>query len=148
MARIDDYNSYISGKSKNFTQEHYFIYPLNYTDITIKNNPPEMIDVDDSRCEIEYEAIVSRNKRGIDGIDFKIHRIELEIEVDDYPNEPKKFEFEIEPGVNIDPSQVIPSPLSFVIPTYPREISIDMRKSTDVKDFRIEVEFGKDTSYE
>lgn len=147
MARIDDYNTYVSGKSKNFTNEHYFVSDLKYTDITVRNNPPEIMDIDDSKCEIEYEAVVSRNKRGIDGIEFKIHKIELEIKVDDYPNEPKTFEFEIEPEVNINPAQVVPDPLSFVIPTYPREIVIDMRKSMDVKDFRIEVQFGRDEDY-
>lgn len=147
MARIEDYNTYVSGKSKNFTNEHYFVSDLKYTDITVRNNPPEIMDIDDSKCEIEYEAVVSRNKRGIDGIEFKIHKIELEIKVDDYPNEPKTFEFEIEPEVNINPAQVVPDPLSFVIPTYPREIVIDMRKSMDVKDFRIEVQFGRDEDY-
>lgn len=144
MARVEDYNSYITGKSKNFTNENYFVASLKYTDIIIKGNPPEIIDVDDSKCEIEYEAVVSRNKMGINGIDFKILKIELEINVDDYPNEPKKFEFEIEPGINIDPSLVIENPLDFIIPTYPTEISIDMRKSMDVKDFKVVVEFGRD----
>lgn len=144
MPRVEDYNSYISGKSKNFTNENYFVANLKYTDIMIKGNPPEMIDVDDAKCEVEYEAIVSRNKMGIDGIDFRILKIELEISVDDYPNEPKKFEFEIEPGINIDPALVIADPLDFIIPTYPKEISIDMRKSMDVKDFKVIVEFGRD----
>ena len=144
MPRVEDYNSYISGKSKNFTNENYFVANLKYTDIMIKGNPPEMIDVDDAKCEVEYEAVVSRNKMGIDGIDFRILKIELEISVDDYPNEPKKFEFEIEPGINIDPALVIADPLDFIIPTYPKEISIDMRKSMDVKDFKVIVEFGRD----
>jgi hypothetical protein len=88
-----------------------------------------------------------RNKRGIDGIDFRIHKIELELSVDDYPNDKKTFEFEIQPGINIDPGLVIPDILSFVVPTYPRQITIDMRKSMEVKDFKIVVEFGRDESY-
>lgn len=144
MSRVEDYNSYISGKNRNFSNENYFVADLKYTDIIIKGNPPELMDVDDSKCEIEYEAIVSRNKRGIDGIDFGILKIELEISVDDYPNDPKTFEFEIEPGVNIDPGLVIAEPLDFIVPTYPQEIVIDMRKSMDVKDFKITVEFGRD----
>ena len=145
--RVEDYNSYISGKDKNFSNEHYFISDLKYTDIIVKGNPPQIQDVDDAKCEIEYEAIVARNKRGIDGIDFRIHKIELELSVDDYPNDKKTFEFEIQPGINIDPGLVIPDILSFVVPTYPRQITIDMRKSMEVKDFKIVVEFGRDESY-
>jgi len=148
MARIEDYNSYVSGKNKNFSNENYFVADLKYTEIYIKGNPPEMIDVDDAKCEVEYEAVVSRNKRGIDGIDFRILRIELEIKVDDYPNEPKSFEFEIEPSINIDPSLVVADPLDYVVPTYPTEIEIDMRKSMEVKDFRVVVQFGRDRNYE
>jgi hypothetical protein len=145
--RVEDYNSYIAGKDKNFSNEHYFISDLKYTDIIVKGNPPQIQDVDDAKCEIEYEAIVARNKRGIDGIDFRIHKIELELSVDDYPNDKKTFEFEIQPGINIDPGLVIPDILSFVVPTYPRQITIDMRKSMEVKDFKIVVEFGRDESY-
>jgi hypothetical protein len=144
MPRVEDYNTYISGKSKNFTSENYFVSDLKYTDIIITGNPPEIQDVDDARCEIEYEAVVSRNSRGIDGIEFRVRRIELEIQADDYPNEPKKFEFEIEPEVNIDPSLVVVDPLEYIIPTYPNSIKIDMRKSMDVMNFRVLVEFGKD----
>ena len=142
--RVEDYNSYISGKDKNFSNEHYFISDLKYTDIIVKGNPPQIQDVDDARCEIEYEAIVTRNKRGIDGIDFRIHKIELELSVDDYPNDKQTFEFEIQPEINIDPGLVIPDILSFVVPTYPRQIIIDMRKSMEVKDFKVVVEFGRD----
>ena len=145
--RVEDYNSYIAGKDKNFSNDHYFISDLKYTDIIVKGNPPQIQDVDDAKCEIEYEAIVARNKRGIDGIDFRIHKIELELSVDDYPNDKKTFEFEIQHGINIDPGLVIPDILSFVVPTYPRQITIDMRKSMEVKDFKIVVEFGRDESY-
>lgn len=148
MARVEDYNTYISGKDKNFSNENYFISDLKYTEIYVTGNPPEMMDVDDSKCEIEYEAIVSRNKRGIDGIQFNILKIELEIKVDDYPNEPKTFEFEIEPGVNINPGLVVAESLDYIVPTYPTEISIDMRKSMDVKDFKVNVQFGRDNYYE
>lgn len=147
MARVEDYNSYISGKSKSFSNENYFVADLKYTDIIVKGNPPEILDIDDSKCEVEYQAIVSRNKRGIDGISFEILKIELEISVDDYPNEPKVFEFSIEPGVNIDPSLVVPEPLDYIIPTYPTQIFIDMRKSMEVKDFKITVQFGRDDNY-
>ena len=64
--------------------------------------------------------------------------------MDDYPNEPKTFEFEIEPGINIDPALVIADPMDYIIPTYPQQIIIDMRKSMDVKDFKVIVEFGRD----
>ena len=146
--RVEDYNSYIAGKDKNFSNDHYFISDLKYTDIIVKGNPPQIQDVDDAKCEIEYEAIVARNKRGIDGIDFRIHKIELELSVDDYPNDKKTFEFEIQPGINIDPGLVIPDILSFVVPTYPRQITIDMRKSMEVRDFKVVVEFGRHEYYE
>ena len=48
------------------------------------------------------------------------------------------------PGINIDPGLVIPDILPFVVPTYPRQIIIDMRKSMEVKDFKVIVEFGRD----
>jgi hypothetical protein len=144
MPRVEDYNSYISGKSKNFSNEHYFISSLGYTDIVVLGNPPEITNVDDAKCEVEYEAVVSRNTKGIDGIDFKIHRIEIEISVDDYPNDKKTFDFEIEPGVNINPEMVMADSLEYILPTYPTQIRIDMRKSMEVKDFKIMVSFGKD----
>ena len=144
MPRVEDYNSYFAGKNKNFSNEHYFISNLNYLDIVVVGNPPEITDVSDAKCEIEYEAIVARNTKGIDGIDFKIHRIELEMSVDDYPNDKKIFDFEIEPGININPEMVVENPLKYVIPTYPTQIKIDMRKSMEVRDFKIIVNFGKD----
>jgi hypothetical protein len=144
MPRVEDYNSYFAGKNKNFSNEHYFISSLGYTDIVVLGNPPEITNVDDAKCEIEYEAIVSRNTKGIDGIEFKIHRIELEISVDDYPNDKKNFDFEIEPGVNINPEMVMEDPLEYILPTYPTQIRVDMRKSMEVKDFKIMVSFGKD----
>jgi hypothetical protein len=144
MSRVEDYNSYFAGKSKNFSNEHYFISSLGYTDIIVSGNPPEITNVDDVKCEVEYEARVSRNTKGIDGIDFKVHRIELEISVDDYPNDKKTFDFEIEPGVNINPEMVMADPLEHILPTYPTEIKIDMRKSMEVKDFKIIVSFGRD----
>jgi hypothetical protein len=148
MPKIEDYNSYISGKDKNFSNENYFVADLKYTDIIITGTPPEIKDVDDAKCEVEYEASVARNKRGIDGIEFKILKIELEISVDDYPNESKKFEFEINPGVNIDPALVVPDPLDYIIPTYPKQITINMRKSMEVKDFKVEVQFGRNEYYD
>jgi hypothetical protein len=144
MARIEDYNSYVSGKNKNFTKEYYFTSDLKYLDIYTSGRPPEILDVDDAKCQIEYEAVIERNKMGIDGITFIIHRIELEIEVDDYPNERKKFEFEIVPGTNINPGSVVVETLDKIIPTYPASITIDMKKSMDVKDFRVFVKFGVD----
>ena len=60
----------------------------------------------------------------------------------------KTFEFEVEPGINIDPSMVVPDVLSYVVPTYPRQIIIDMRKSMEVKDFKVTVQFGRDDYYE
>ena len=144
MSRVEDYNSYFAGKNKNFSNEHYFISSLGYTDIVVVGNPPEITNVDEAKCEVEYEAVVARNTRGIDGIDFKIHRIELEISVDDYPNEKKTFDFEIEPEVNINPAMVMADSLEYILPTYPTQIKVDMRKSMDVKDFKIIVSFGKD----
>jgi hypothetical protein len=144
MPRVEDYNSYISGKNKNFSNEHYFISSLGYTDIVVLGNPPDIANVDDAKCEIEYEAVVDRNPRGIDGISFKIHKIELEVSVDDYPNDKKTFDFEIEPGVNINPAMVMANPLEQILPTYPTQIKINMRKSMDVKDFDVIVSFGKE----
>ena len=55
--RVEDYNSYISGKDKNFSNDHYFISDLKYTDIIVKGNPPQIQDVDDAKCEVDPRVI-------------------------------------------------------------------------------------------
>jgi len=39
---------------------------------------------------------------------------------------------------------VMADSLEYILPTYPTQIRIDMRKSMEVKDFKIMVSFGKD----
>ena len=75
---------------------------------------------------------------------FNVDLIELEFSVDDYPNEPKQFDMDLIPGKTIDYSQLNVEKLASVIPTYPKNLSIDMNKSTDPKNFKITVSFGSD----
>jgi hypothetical protein len=87
---------------------------------------------------------LERQKSGLRGINFVIKEIELELKVDDYPNDPLEFEFDIVPGENIEYNSVVVKRMEKLIPSSPSLIRIDMKKSMNVKDFKIEVYFGSD----
>ncbi len=141
--RIQDFGSYSVQKKKKFTSEYTFTASLDYLDVKLTNRPPELADVDDLKCEIEYEISIERRKEGVQDISFKINQIELEVKVDDHPDEPKEFEFEIVPGENIDANLVIIRKGESLIPTNPTFLQIDMKKSAKVSDFKVTVLFGK-----
>jgi len=141
--RIQDFSSYSVQKKKRFTSEHTFTASLDYVDVKLTNRPPELSDVDDLKCDIEYEISIERQKQGVQDISFKINQIELEVKVDDHPDDPKEFEFEIVPGENIDSNLVIIRKGESLIPTDPTFLHIDMKKSAKVADFKVTVLFGK-----
>ena len=142
--RIQDYGAFNVQKKKLVSSEYSFTSEIGFLDINITNRPPELSDIDDIRCEVEYDSSIDRKKSGIEDIRFKVKLIELEIKVDDYPNEPKEFEFDVFPGGNIDQNSVIIKKLEKLIPSSPTMLNIDMRKSMNVSDFKIEVCFGND----
>ena len=143
MPRIYDYESYNSDNKKKVTSEYTFSCELEYLDVDVINRPPEVSDIDGLDCEVEYTISIDRNKKGINDINFQINNIELEIKTDDYPNEPNEIELDIVPDENIPLSSVHCRKLSKLIPSKPSKAVIDMKKSMNPKDFRIEVFFGE-----
>ncbi len=144
MSRIYDYGSFSSGKNKNVSSEMTFTCELAYLDVEVVNRPPEITDVDSLELEIEYQVSIERSKDGIQDLNFKISNMEVEIKVDDYPNDQKEFEFDLAPGENIPPPNIIVRKGSKLIPAQPTFARINMMKSMNTMDFRIEVLFGHD----
>jgi hypothetical protein len=142
MPRIDDYISFSSNKKNNVSSEFTFSKELGLLDVEVVNRPPEISDVDSLECEIEYKVGIERRKDGIQDLNFSVEEIELEIKVDDYPNEQKEFEFDIVPDVNIAIPSIVIQKGSRLVPTDPSFARIDMRKSMNPKDFRIQILFG------
>lgn len=144
MPRIYDYNSFSSDKNKSVMSEFSFSAELDFLEIEIVGRPSEISDIDSKKCEIEYELSLERQKSGLSGINFVIKEIELELKVDDYPNDPVEFEFDIVPGENIEYNSIIARKMEKLIPSSPSLVRIDMKKSMNVKDFKVEVYFGTD----
>ena len=144
MGRIYDYSAFSSSKKGASRGDYSFGMELKYIEIDLFNRPEEYTDIDDSKAFIEYSIDLIIKKAGIDDFLFNIDLIELEFSVDDYPNEPKQFDIDLIPGKTIDYSQLNVEKLASVIPTYPNNLSIDMNKSTDPKNFKITVSFGND----
>lgn len=142
MPRIDDYISFSSNKKNNVSSEFTFSKELGLLDVEVVNRPPEISDVDSLECEIEYKVGIERRKDGIQDLNFSVEEIELEIKVDDYPNDQKEFEFDIVPDVNIAIPSIVIQKGSRLVPTDPSFARIDMRKSMNPKDFRIQILFG------
>ena len=144
MGRIYDYSAFSSSKKGASRGDYSFGMELKYIEIDLFNRPEEYTDIDDSKAFIEYSIDLIIKKAGIDDFLFNIDLIELEFSVDDYPNEPKQFDIDLIPGKTIDYSQLNVEKLASVIPTYPKNLLIDMNKSTDPKNFKITVSFGND----
>jgi hypothetical protein len=142
MPRIDDYISFSSNKKNNISNEFSFSAELGLLDVQVVNRPPEISDVDSLECEIEYKAGIERKKGGIQDISFFVESIELEIKVDDYPNEQKEFEFDIVPDATIPIPSVVIQKGTRLVPTDPTFLRIDMRKSMNPKDFKVQILFG------
>jgi hypothetical protein len=144
VGRIYDYSAFSSSKKGASRGDYSFGMELKYIEIDLFNRPEEYTDIDDSKAFIEYSIDLIIKKAGIDDFLFNIDLIELEFSVDDYPNEPKQFDIDLIPGKTIDYSQLNVEKLASVIPTYPKNLLIDMNKSTDPKNFKITVSFGND----
>jgi hypothetical protein len=143
MTKIYDYAAF-SGSSKGAKYNDYsFGVDLKYIDIDIYERPEEYSDISDAKVFIEYSVDLIVNKTGIDGFNFTVNSVELEFEVDDYPNENKEFDIDLIPGKTIDFSQLKVETKENLLPTYPTNISINMRNSTDPKNFEVTVEFGQ-----
>ena len=144
MGRIYDYSAFSSSKKGSSRGDYSFGMELKYIEIDIFNRPEEYSELNDAKAFIEYSLDLIIKKAGIEDFIFNIDLIELEFSVDDYPNEPKQFDIDLIPGKTIDFSQLNVEKLSSVIPTYPKNLSIDMNKSTDPNKFKITVSFGSD----
>ena len=144
MGRIYDYSAFSSSKKGSSRGDYSFGAELKYIEIDLFNRPEEYSDIEESKAFIEYSIDLIVKKAGIDDFMFNVDLIELEFSVDDYPNEPKQFDMDLIPGKTIDYSQLNVEKLASVIPTYPKNLSIDMNKSTDPKNFKITVSFGSD----
>jgi hypothetical protein len=143
MAKIYDYAAF-SGNSKGTKYNDYsFGVELKYIDIDIYDRPEEYSDISDAKVFIDYSVDLVVNKYGIEGMRFSVSSVELEFMVDDHPNEDKEFDIDLIPGKTIDFSQLKIETKEILIPSYPTNISINMRKSTDPKNFEITVEFGQ-----
>lgn len=144
MARIYDYGSFNSAKNKRTSSELSFTCELGYLEVEVVNRPPEISDVDSLECEIDYQVSVERTKEGIQDLSFKIDNIELEIKVDDYPKDQKEFEFDIVPGENLPFQNLKIMKGDKLIPSQPTFLRVNMMKSMNVMDFRVDILFGKD----
>ncbi len=142
MPRIDDYISFSSNKKNKVSNEFSFSAELGLLDVQVVNRPPEISDVDSLECEIEYKAGIERRKEGILDISFYVESIELEIKVDDYPNDQKEFEFDIVPDATIPIASIMIQKGTRLIPTDPTFLRVDMRKSMNPKDFKVQILFG------
>ncbi len=142
MPRIDDYISFSSNKKNKVSNEFSFSAELGLLDVQVVNRPPEISDVDSLECEIEYKAGIERRKEGILDISFYVESIELEIKVDDYPNDQKEFEFDIVPDATIPITSIMIQKGTRLIPTDPTFLRVDMRKSMNPKDFKVQILFG------
>lgn len=143
MSRIFDYNSFSTSKGNSDGDKFTFGSDLKYIDIDIINRPEEYEELSDARCFIDYSVSFSFKKQGIDSIDFNVNSVELNFEVDDYPNDTKEFDMDFIPGKTVDFNQIMVEIVDNPIPTYPRSITIDMNRSTDIKNHILTVNFGK-----
>jgi hypothetical protein len=143
MAKIYDYAAF-AGSSKGAKYNDYsFGVELKYIDVDIYDRPEEYADISDAKVFIDYSVDLVVNKSGIEGMNFSVSSVELEFMVDDHPNEDKEFDIDLIPGKTIDFSQLKIDTKENTIPSYPTNVSINMRNSTDPKNFEITVVFGK-----
>ena len=140
--RIYDYGAFTDSKKPTNNNDYTFGIELGYTDIDIQNRPDEYADLSDAKIFIEYSVNLVIKKSGIDSIDMVVNSLELDFEVDDYPNESKEFDIDLIPGRTIDYNQIFIDKKDVLIPSYPKSVEIDMCKSTEAKNFKITVVFG------
>ncbi len=148
MARIYDYNSFQDGNKGANQNDFKFGDEIKYINIDIHNTPEEYDDITNAKVYVEYSVRFIFKKGGIEDLIFSVDSVELEFEVDDYPNDyPKEFDIELIPGKTIDYSQLKAEQGEVIIPTYPERIEINMNKSTEPRNFDVTVYFGTDSKY-
>lgn len=140
--RIYDYSAFTDSKKPTNTNDYTFGVELGYTDIDIHNRPEEYADISDAKIFIDYSVNLIIKKSGIDSIDMVVNAMELDFEIDDYPNDSREFDIDLIPGRTIDYNQISIDKGEVLIPSYPKSVEIDMGKSTDAKNFKINVVFG------
>lgn len=148
MSKIYDYTAFSENNSNGKKigggiNDYSFGWELKYVDIDLYDRPEEYEEINDCKAFIEYSVDLIVKKGGIDGITFSLNSIELEFEVDDYPNGIKEFDIDLIPGKTIDYSQLKNEVSDSPIPTYPEKLEINMNKSTDPRNFDITVYFGE-----
>jgi hypothetical protein len=144
MALIYDYSAFSNQKKVANSNQYTFGVKMEATDIDIHNRPEEFENITDRKAFVDYSVNIDVSKSGIEGISFVINSIEIELEVDDYPNDTKEIDFDIIPGKTLDFNQVSAIAKDNVIPSYPSGLEIDMGKSTDTREYKVTVYFGKD----
>jgi len=144
MAQIYDYSAFSNQKKVVNSNQYTFGMKMESMDIDIHNRPDEYADITDRSAFIDYSVNISVNKAGIESITFVVNSIEVQFEVDDYPNETLEKDMDIIPGKTLDYNNVMAISKENIIPTYPTSLEIDMNKSSDTREFIVKVYFGKD----
>jgi len=144
MGQIYDYSAFSNQKKVSNSNQYTFGIKMEAVDIDIHNRPDDFENIADRKAFIDYSVNIDVSKGGIEGISFVVNSIEVEIEVDDYPNDTKEIDFDIIPGKTLDYNQVSAVAKDNVIPSYPTGLEIDMCKSTDTREYKVTVYFGKD----
>ena len=147
MAKIYDYLSFNDKKGAGIPGAYNFEDKLKYIDIDIFGKPEEYEELNDASLHLSYSVQLILKKSGIDMLIFTVTDMELEFEVDDYPNENKQFDVDLIPGKTIDFSQIKTEEGSTLIPTYPDKAEIDMKKSTNPRNWEITIHFGSNRGY-
>lgn len=140
MPKIYDFTAY--NQDKGAPNVYNFETEIGYVDLEIFATPEEYDNISDAKAYIEYNATLILKKAGIDSILFNVSSIELEFEVDDYPEPPKEFDVDLIPGRTVDHSQIKTEENDGLIPSYPSKIEINMQKSTDPRSWQVVVYFG------
>lgn len=147
MAKIYDYLSFNDKRGAGIPGAYNFEDKLKYIDIDIFNKPEEYDALNDASLHLNYSVQLHLKKSGIDMLVFTVTDMELEFEVDDYPNENKQFDVDLIPGKTIDFSQIKTEEGDHLIPSYPDKAEIDMKKSTNPMNWEITIHFGSNRRY-
>lgn len=143
--RIYDYNKFAYENPRRSSRGDYsFCSKLGTTDVFFLNLPDEVSDISNVEAVIDYTVIVVADKEGIQKLDFITDKIEIVIEKDKYPNDTEEMDIDILPGQNIRPDSVTSVASACPIPSRPTRLEIDMKGSTNVENFVVDVYFGED----
>ena len=147
MPKIYDYLAFNHNRGNGIPGAYNFEADLRYVDLDIFGRPEEYDDLSDAKLHLNYSVEIIAKKSGIDMLIFKVTDMELEFEIDDYPNANKEFDVDLIPGKTIDFSQIKTEEGANLIPTFPSKAEIDMKKSTNPRNWEIRVYFGNNRGY-